>query len=139
MFLIDHNCASVRSVTDHINTCAKKGNCESNQATISKPKIGPVRLAAKRQRELMCLIKYMENHEYEWHNVDDVDTTGLVQPKENTVEDGTLIISVVDMEATSLYTNTFGGLGDTRSVLPAQNNNIDLCFHMQKLTKGNIY
>ena len=40
----------------------------------------------------MCLIKYMENHEYEWHNVDDVDTTGLVQPKENTVEDGTPII-----------------------------------------------
>ena len=41
--------------------------------------------------------------------------------------------------STSLPVNTFGGLGDTRSVLPAQNNNVDLCFHMQKLTKGNIY
>ena len=46
----------------------------------------------------MCLVKYMENHEYEWDGMDDVDTTGLDQPKENSVEDGTLIISVDDRE-----------------------------------------
>ena len=56
------------------------------------------RLATKRQRELMCLVKYMENHEYEWDGMDGVDTTGLDQPKENSVEDGTLIISVDDRE-----------------------------------------
>ena len=46
----------------------------------------------------MCLVKYMENHEYEWDDMDDVDTTGLDQPKENSVEDGTPIISVDDRE-----------------------------------------
>ena len=44
----------------------------------------------------MCLVKYMENHEYEWHDLDDVDTTGLNQPMENSVKDGTPIINVHD-------------------------------------------
>lgn len=38
----------------------------------------------------------MENHEYEWHDLDDVDTTGLNQPMENSVKDGTPIINVHD-------------------------------------------
>ena len=76
----------------------KKGNCEVNQIFILNPRIRPQRLAAKRQCELMCLVKYMENHEYEWHDLDDVDTTGLDEPKEMSVEDGTPIMSVDDRE-----------------------------------------
>ena len=89
-------CASIRSITDHMKTCDKKVNNGIGQVSTSVPKIRPQRLAAKRQRELMCLVKYMENHEYEWHKLDDVDTTGLNQPMENSVEDGTPIINVDD-------------------------------------------
>ena len=89
-------CASIRSITDHMKTCDKKVNNGIGQVSTSVPKIRPQRLAAKRQRELMCLVKYMENHEYEWHDLDDVDTTGLDQPMENSVEDGTPIINVDD-------------------------------------------
>ena len=81
-----------------MKTCTKKGNCEIDQVSIPKPKIRPQRLAAKRQCELMCLVKYMENHEFEWHDVDDVDTTGLDQPKESTIKDGTPILSVDNRE-----------------------------------------
>ena len=94
-----HYCATIKSITEHIKTCSKKGNSETNQVSNSVPaKLRPQRLAAKRQRELMCLVKYMENHEYEWHDLDDVDTTGLDEPKEISVEDGTPIMSVDDRE-----------------------------------------
>ena len=93
-----HYCASIKSITDHMKKCTNKGNSEIDQMFISKPKIRPQRLAAKRQREFMCLVKYMENHEYEWHDVDDLDISGLDHPKEITIKDGTPILNVDDRE-----------------------------------------
>ena len=51
-----------------------------------------MRVAAKRQRELMCIIKYMNSEDYEWHDEDDVDLAGdPPQDCEMSVELGTII------------------------------------------------
>ena len=47
---------------------------------IAPRRVRPVRIAAIRQRELMCVIKYSENVEdIEWLDEEEVDSTGLLQ------------------------------------------------------------
>ena len=42
----------------------------------------------------MCVVKYMENEEFEWHDIDDIDINGLEIPKETDLEKGTPIMLV---------------------------------------------
>ena len=43
---------------------------------------------------MMCVLKYMEMEDYEWHDQDDIDIDGLEVPKETVVENGTLVMPV---------------------------------------------
>jgi hypothetical protein len=47
--------------------------------------VRPMRVAARRQREMMVVIAHMENGESaEWHDEDDLDLTGLIVPTNRT-------------------------------------------------------
>ena len=59
-------------------------------------KVCPVHLAARRQRELMCAIKYPETTELERYDLDLVDTTGLKEPQHARVVGGAPIIPKKD-------------------------------------------
>ena len=78
---------SAVSLTKHQKIC-KKGGRELSL------KIHPVRLAARRQRELMFLPKYIETTELEWYDEEDVDTTGLQEPPRSKVVGGTPVLPV---------------------------------------------
>ena len=56
-------------------------------------KVRPQGFAARRQRELMCVMVNEEDETFEWHNEEDVETDGLLVPKETTTAHGTPIIS----------------------------------------------
>lgn len=80
-----HYTASVVSLNKH------KQFCTGGEIQTSC-KIRPVRLAARRQRELMCSIKYHETTELEWIDEECVDTAGLQEPPHTTVGAGTPIL-----------------------------------------------
>ena len=40
----------------------------------------------------MCVLRYMETEELEWHEEDEVDTSGLEMPQEYAVKSGTPVI-----------------------------------------------
>ena len=42
----------------------------------------------------MCLVKYMEMEEFEWHDEEDIDSNGLEMPREAATETGTHIMLV---------------------------------------------
>ena len=79
--------ATVVSLNKHQKFC-KKGEKELPL------KVRPVRLAARRQRELMCVIKNMDVTEFEWYDEDDIDITGLQEPPRAKVVGGTPVIPV---------------------------------------------
>ena len=43
---------------------------------VFQERIRTVRVAARRQRALMCIIRYQETEEQEWHNEEEVQHTG---------------------------------------------------------------
>ena len=85
-----HYTATVVSLNKQLKVCSKKGR------EVPCIKVRPVRLAACRQRELMCAIKYLETTELEWYDEEHVDTTGLEEPPISTILTGTPIIPVED-------------------------------------------
>ncbi|CAB3979548.1 Hypothetical predicted protein [Paramuricea clavata] len=65
----------------------------------SVERIRPQRIAARRQRELMCVLVEEESamEELEWHEEQYVDTTGLnISQLENYVENGTPVYTLED-------------------------------------------
>ena len=87
--------ASVKSLKLHGKCTSAKNNTSHNFANISSGRcVHPQRLAAKRPREMMCLVKYMEMEEFEWHDEEDIDSNGLEMPREAATETGTHIMLV---------------------------------------------
>lgn len=87
--------ASIRSLKDHGKDCIEKANSRPNAQTgLPVPRVRPQRLAAKRQRELMCVLTALDNEEYEWHDEDDVDYSGLVMPPQRVGGTGTPLLPV---------------------------------------------
>ena len=81
--------ASVKSLKSH------KSVCNANRQTIAIAdlhKVCPLRVAARRGKEIMCLVQYKENEEFEWHDEEDVKAIGNVP--QQSVESGTPVISI---------------------------------------------
>ena len=62
---------------------------ENDPPPPQEPRRRPQRIAARRQRELLCAFQFQE---LEWAEMDDVDTEGLVIPDVTSVESGTPVI-----------------------------------------------
>ena len=56
--------------------------------TVQTPRLRPQRVAARRQKELLCAFQFQE---FEWMELDDVDTEGLVIPPVSSIKSGTPI------------------------------------------------
>lgn len=54
--------------------------CARSVQSMPLPKVRPVRVAARRQRELMCIIATQTSASCEWRDEDEVDVTGLDIP-----------------------------------------------------------
>ncbi|CAH1102829.1 unnamed protein product [Psylliodes chrysocephalus] len=67
--------ASVKSLNRHIEKIHKKVNTHTDR------KVRPVRVAARRANELMCIIQNLEHHDVEWLDENYVDI-----PKSNESE-----------------------------------------------------
>ena len=68
--------ASIKSMKAHHRQCDDGTTTGPvHQAPVAR--IRPQRVAARQQRELMCLITRMDNEEFEWLDEDDVDTEGI--------------------------------------------------------------
>ncbi|XP_041371065.1 uncharacterized protein LOC121384651 [Gigantopelta aegis] len=91
--------ASIKSMTSHSRMCRNKYPTLNHEAQAAVHRICPTRLAAKRQRELMCVIRYMENEEFEWLDEDDVDIDGLEVPTNISVVNGTPLLSPESRES----------------------------------------
>lgn len=72
---------TITSLKSHKHHCAKqKQDGPKTHAATDRPiKVRPVRVAARRQRELMCIISYMENEVPEWYDESDVDMTTVLK------------------------------------------------------------
>ena len=57
-------------------------------------------MAARRGTELMCVIRYMEMEDLEWHNEQDVTFLGNV-PQHSSVESGTPVIPINNDDQTT--------------------------------------
>lgn len=89
--------ASMKSMKAHLDHCHEKsGSSGSNE--IKPNSIRPKRVAARRQRELMCLINYIESDEFEWHDEGEVDTTGLEIPGDIYYQEGTPVMPIEDRQ-----------------------------------------
>ncbi|KAG7163378.1 hypothetical protein Hamer_G004515 [Homarus americanus] len=89
--------ASVKSMTSYIK---KHCSSRSSHSVVSTPteRLRPQRLVAKRQREFMCVVKYLEKEEYEWHMEEELNTEGLEMPTEIRANKGTPIMTVQSRE-----------------------------------------
>ena len=58
---------------------------ENDPPPPQEPRRRPQRIAARRQRELLCAFQFQE---LEWAEMDDVDTEGLVIPDVTSIESG---------------------------------------------------
>ena len=56
--------------------------------TVQTPRLRPQRVATRRQKELLCTFQFQE---FEWMELDDVDTEGLVIPPVSSIKSGTPI------------------------------------------------
>ena len=57
--------------------------------TVQPPRLRPHRVAAQRQKKLLCAFQFQE---LGWMELDDVDTEGLVIPPVSSIKSGTPII-----------------------------------------------
>ena len=60
---------TIKAVNKHKRCCNQAG-----QVVEEETRVRPTRIAARRQRELLCV---MAMQELEWHAIDDVDADGL--------------------------------------------------------------
>ena len=84
--------ASIKSLKNHKKLCIAKGRQVNNEVT-DRDCVRPLRVAARRGRELMCVIRYMEMEDLEWHDEQDVQYSGNV-PQHSSVESGTPVIPI---------------------------------------------
>ena len=90
--------ASIRKVSLHEQMHKKQKTTPSDipseppskqsSETIQPPRLRPQRVAARRQKELLCAFQFQE---FEWMELDDVDTEGLVIPPVSSIKSGTPI------------------------------------------------
>lgn len=85
--------ATVRALKSHEKHCVSA----NRTANILRPKVLPTRIAARRQRELMCVIAEGDDEqqdEFEWMDSEDVDVDiKKAAPKKITIEFGTPVFS----------------------------------------------
>ena len=91
--------ASIKSLNNHKKTCTAKGRQGNNEITV-RDCVRPLRVAARRGTELMCVIKYMEMEDLEWHDEQDVIFHGNV-PEHSSVESGTPVIPIKEDNQTT--------------------------------------
>ena len=84
--------ASIKSLKNHKKLCIAKGRQVNNEVT-DRDCVRPLRVAARRGRELMCVIRYMEMEDLEWHDEQDVQYSGNI-PQHSGVESGTPVIPI---------------------------------------------
>ena len=90
--------ASIKSLKGHNNSCTPKGRKGKGKCEVSVSNyVRPVRVAARRQRELMCVIRYMETEDIEWQDEEDVQFSGNIPHK--SVESGTPVIPIDGIQA----------------------------------------
>ena len=66
----------------------------STEVNTPREKVRPVRIVARRGRELMCVLEMQES---EWQDIDDVDSTDIDIPVEILPASGTPIIDIVNV------------------------------------------
>jgi hypothetical protein len=82
--------ASIKSVNNHLSTCDSRTGIPATRPTPdTRIQVRPQRLAARRQREMMCVLVH---NNFEWHNEEDIDMTGLDEPESITGESGTPVM-----------------------------------------------
>lgn len=59
--------SSIKSLNRHIEKIHKKVNTHTDS------RVRPVRVAARRANELMCIVQNLEHHDVEWLDENDVD------------------------------------------------------------------
>ena len=90
--------ASMKSLKGHNNSCIAKERKGKGKGEVSVSNyVRPVRVAARRQRELMCVVRYMETEDIEWHDEEDVQFSGNIPQK--SVESGTPVILMDGIQA----------------------------------------
>ena len=77
--------ASVKSLNSHKKTCG-----HAKDQDVPHTRVWPVRVAAKCQRELMCVVQYMQEEEFEW--LDEADVEGPTNAAIQTIESGTPVM-----------------------------------------------
>ena len=92
--------ASIKSKSEHAKSCCDDvvtmvSPTTSTVVSVPREKVRPVRIAARRGRELMCV---MEIQESEWQDIDDVDTTDIDIPEEIFPVSGTPTIDIANVE-----------------------------------------
>ena len=88
--------ASIKSLKSHNRTCTDRGEKGKSERSVSQY-IRPVRVAARRQRELMCIVSYLESEDIEWHDEDDVQFDGNIPERD--VISGTPMMPIDGLEA----------------------------------------
>ena len=101
----DYSCPSVHQDQVTKRMCTKCGlyldvvtmasPTTSTVVSVPREKVRPVRIAARRGRELMCV---MEIQESEWQDIDDVDTSDIDIPEEIFPASGTPTIDIANVE-----------------------------------------
>ena len=91
--------AFIKSLKNHKKTCTAKGRQGNNEITV-RDSVRPLRVAARRGTELMCVIRYMEMEDLEWHDEQDVTFLGNV-PQHSSVESGTPVIPIKNDDQTT--------------------------------------
>lgn len=74
----------------------RQGTANINDLVPEPRKIRPIRLAAKRQREIMAIIAQGELQDAEWINENDLDLTDMIIPPE--IDESTIALPVISME-----------------------------------------
>ena len=91
--------ASIKYLKNHKKTCTAKARQGNNEITVLDC-VCPLRVAARRGTELMCVIRYMEMEDLEWHDEQDVIFLGNV-PQHSSVESGTPVIPIKEDDQTT--------------------------------------
>ena len=89
---------TIKSKQQHSTACKpkpkeSKPNEKSANQIAEVKKVRPQRVAARRQREILCVMAYQE---LEWHAMDDVDFEGLDDIREIDFDIGTPVLDNVD-------------------------------------------
>ena len=92
--------ASIKSKSEHGKSCGDDvvtmvSPITSTVVSVPREKVRPVRIAARRGREFMCV---MEIQESEWQDIHDVDTTDIDIPEEIFPASGTPTIDIANVE-----------------------------------------